>query len=85
MIDERTQRIDMCLTSFQTAVCLLESMAATAYRNCMQDARVDTVSVYRLQYDKMYNAMLKAKNELYDAIGGMEDYKYQINEGETNE
>lgn len=32
---------------------------------------------------KAYHAMLKAKNELYDAIGGMEDYKYQITEGET--
>jgi hypothetical protein len=32
---------------------------------------------------RAYNAMLKAKNELYDAIGGMEDYKYQITEGET--
>jgi hypothetical protein len=58
-------------------------MAATAYRNCMQDVRADTVAAYRLQYDEMYNTMLKAKNELYDAIGGMEDYKYQITEGET--
>ena len=76
MIDERTQRIEMCLTSFQTAVCLLESMAATAYRNFMQDARTGTLAEYKLQYDRAYNAMLKAKNNLYDAIGDMEEYKY---------
>lgn len=29
---------------------------------------------------KAYHAMLKAKNELYDAIGGMEDYKYILKE-----
>jgi hypothetical protein len=76
MIDGRTERINMCLTSFQTAVCLVESMAASAYRNCMQDVKADTLAAYKLQYDKMYNAMLKAKNDLYDAIGGMEEYKY---------
>ena len=42
---------------------------------------------YTLNFDisigeqiKAYHAMLKAKNELYDAIGGMEDYKYPMDE-----
>ena len=73
MNNERNIRIEAAITVLVLAV--------EHFKHSL-DNSVRTEGWYELNR-KAYHAMLKAKNELYDAIGGMEDYKYQINEGET--
>ena len=71
MFNERNIRIEATISVFQLSV---EHFQRTLNHGItINDSK------------KAYNAMLKARNELYDAIGGMEDYKYQVTEGETNE
>lgn len=69
MFNERNIRIEAAVSVFQLAV-----------EHFKYTLNLD-VSIY--EQIEAYNAMLKARNELYAAIGGMEDYKYQITEGET--
>lgn len=69
MFNERNIRIEAAISVFQLAVEHFQ-------RTLNLDVSID-------EQTKAYHAMLDARNELYDAISGMEDYKYQINEGET--
>jgi hypothetical protein len=73
MFNERTIRIEAAISVFQLSV---EHYQRTLDCNVYTDEWFEACR-------KAYQAVLKAKNELYDAIGGMEDYKYQITEGET--
>jgi hypothetical protein len=73
MFNERNIRIEAAIYVFQLAVeHFTHSLDDAVYEKGWFDSS-----------RKAYHAMLNAKNELYDAIGGMECYKYQINEGET--
>ena len=66
MFNERNIRIEAAISVFQLSV---EHFKRTLDHGItINDSK------------KAYNAMLKAKNELYDAIGGMEDYKYRFAE-----
>ena len=73
MFNERNIRIEAAISVFQLAVERFTHIVDNAVytEECLKLSR------------KAYHALLNAKNELYDAIGGMEDYKYQITEGET--
>jgi hypothetical protein len=69
MFNERNARIEAAISVFQLAV---EHFKYTLNLDVSIDKQI-----------KAYHAMLGARNELYDAIGGMEDYKYHpITEGE---
>lgn len=73
MFNERNIRIEAAISVFQLAV--------EHFKHSLDNA--EYTERWLGSSRKAYHAVLKAKNELYDAIGGMEDYKYQINEGET--
>ena len=75
-MDDRTIRIEAAICVFKLSVEHLNTLM-----QC-KDTRMDN---WIESCKKAYHAMLNARNELYDAIGGMEDYKYQINEGEKDE
>ena len=68
MLNKRNIRIEATISVFQLAVEHFKH--SLDHGITMNDSK------------KAYNAMLKARNELYDAIGGMEDYKYNLNEGD---
>ena len=68
-MDDRTQRIEAAIVVFQLSIEYLKSRF---------DVKCATPDEWIASCKSAYNATLKAKNELYDAIGGMEDYKYNI-------
>ena len=69
MFNERNIRIEAAISVFQLAVeHFTHSLDNAAYEKGWFESN-----------RKAYHAMLNAKNELYDAIGDMEDYKYKFN------
>ena len=69
MFNERNIRIEAAISVFQLSV---------EHFKHILDNTVYTDGWFESSR-KAYHAVLKAKNELYDAIGDMEDYKYKFN------
>ena len=68
MFNERNIRIEAAISVFQLAV---EHFKHTLDNDAHTEGWFESSR-------KAYHAVLNAKNELYDAIGGMEDYKYHL-------
>lgn len=68
MTNEQKQKIEMAIVEFQ----LSGEMFFTALNHHNSKG-------YEIEHlKKLHTTYLKSKNKLYDAIGGMEDYKYEI-------
>lgn len=68
MTNEQKQKIEMAIVEFQLSCEMF--FTALNHHNSKE---------YEIEHlKKLHTTYLKSKNKLYDAIGGMEDYKYHL-------
>jgi len=68
MTDEQKQKIEMAIIEFQLSC---EMFFTTLNHHNSKEYEIEHLK-------KLHTTYLKSKNKLYDAIGGMEDYKYTL-------
>lgn len=70
MTNEQKQKIEMAIVEFQLSCEMF--FTALNHHNSKE---------YEIEHlKKLHITYLKSKNKLYEAIGGMEDYKYLMDE-----
>ncbi len=68
MTNEQKYKIESAIVEFQLSC---EMFFTKAWNRNGEDVSIEYLK-------KLHNALVASKNKLYDAIGGMEDYKYPM-------